>query len=171
VEANPQRTKPLTVRVAESEADLAAHYLVRHSVFVEEQRIFHDTDQDEWDATAIHLVAEMGPLIVGAVRLYPLDEAGLWQGDRLAVLSDQRRNLRAGGPLVRAAVAEAGRRGGHTMIASIQEPNVTFFQHLGWHRIGLMAPLHGLSHQRMAIRLSGAAAAFDEHDYSWALGS
>lgn len=166
-----QKGRDLEVRVARSEDDLAAHFLVRRSVFVEEQRIFEETDRDHWDATAIHLVAAKGPLVVGAVRLYPLDEAGLWQGDRLAVLSDERRRLRAGGPLVREAVAEAGRRGGHTMIASIQEANVTFFQHLGWGRVGLLAPYHGLSHQRMAIPLSGACAAFDEHAYAWALGS
>ena len=47
---------------------------------------------------------------MGAVRLYPLDEAGLWKGDRLAVLRDAR-PLPAGGPLVRFAVETAGRMG------------------------------------------------------------
>ena len=48
---------------------------------------------------------------VGTVRLYPLDETGLWQGDRLAVLPG-RRSAGAGGPLVRFAVATAARAGG-----------------------------------------------------------
>lgn len=159
------------VRVAVRREDLAAHFRVRHAVFVEEQGIFDGTDRDRWDELAVHLVAVQGPEVVGAVRLYPLDEAGLWQGDRLAVVTDARRSMRAGAPLVRTAVAEAGRRGGHTMIANIQERNVPFFLHLGWHRVGLLAPYHGLSHQRMAIALSGAPARFEEDGYAWALGS
>ena len=159
------------VRIAADRDDLEAHFRVRHSVFVEEQSIFEITDRDRWDGLAVHLVAAQGRLVVGAVRLYPLDEAGLWQGDRLAVLSDARRSLLAGAPLVRAAVAEAGERGGHTMIANIQERNVPFFLHLGWHRVGLLAPYHGLSHQRMAIPLSSAPPAFAEESYAWALGS
>ena len=159
------------VRVAETRADLEAHFAIRRQVFVEEQGIFDGTDRDRWDDLAVHLVAVQGPQVVGAVRLYPLDEAGLWQGDRLAVATDARRSMRAGAPLVRTAVAEAGRRGGHTMIANIQERNVPFFLHLGWHRVGLLAPYHGLSHQRMAIPLSAAPAEFAADGYSWALGS
>jgi len=165
------RPRDLEVRVARDEGDLAAHFRVRHAVFVEEQGIFAGSDRDRWDEAAVHVIATLGPLVVGAVRLYPLDEAGLWQGDRLAVLPEVRRRLRAGAPLVRLAVATAGERGGHTMIANIQVPNVPFFMHLGWRRVGLLAPYHGLTHQRMAITLSAAPAAFDEDAYAWALGS
>jgi len=165
------RGRDLELRVARSADDRAAHFLVRHTVFVDEQQIFHDTDRDVWDESAVHVVAAMGPLVVGAVRLYRLDEAGLWQGDRLAVLPDARRTLRAGAPLVRFAVATAGELGGHTMIANIQQRNVPFFQHLGWRRVGLLAPYHGLTHQRMAIGLSAAPSAFADDGYAWALGS
>jgi putative N-acetyltransferase (TIGR04045 family) len=151
------------------EDDLAAHFRVRHAVFVAEQGVFAGTDRDGWDASAVHVVAAVGPLVVGAVRLYPLDEAGLWQGDRLAVLPEARR-FRAGGPLVRFAVRTAGERGGRLMIAQVQEPNVPFFQHLGWSRVGAPAPYHGIPHQRMAIPLAGAPAAFAEEGYAWALG-
>jgi putative N-acetyltransferase (TIGR04045 family) len=165
------RDRDLDVRVARGRDDVAAHFLVRRTVFVDEQRIFEETDRDAWDDSAVHVVAVRGPLVVGAVRLYRLDEAGLWQGDRLAVLPDARRTLRAGAPLVRFAVATAGRLGGHTMIANVQERNVAFFEHIGWRRVGLLAPYHGLSHQRMAIPLSSAPAAFAEDGYAWALGS
>ena len=121
--------------MARSGEDLAAHHRVRHAVFVEEQAVFAGTDRDEWDPAAVHVVAALGPLVVGAVRLYALDEAGLWQGDRLAVLPDARR-YGAGGPLVRFAVATAGELGGTRMIARVQEPNVPFFLHLGWARLG-----------------------------------
>jgi putative N-acetyltransferase (TIGR04045 family) len=165
----PRRSGDLDVRVARSEEDLAAHHRVRHAVFVEEQGIFAGSDRDAWDPGAVHAVASLGPLVVGAVRFYPLDEAGLWQGDRLAVLPEARR-LRVGGPLVRFAVATAGARGGARMIARVQEPNVPFFLHLGWSRVGPPAEYRGLPHQRMLIPLAGAAGEFAPSGYAWALG-
>ena len=121
----------LDVRVALSDEDVAAHHRVRHEVFVREQGIFTGDDRDGWDDGAVKVVARAGARVLGAVRLYPLDEAGLWKGDRLAVLPEGRR-LRIGAPLVRFAVATAGAHGGTRMIALIQARNVAFFRHLGW---------------------------------------
>jgi putative N-acetyltransferase (TIGR04045 family) len=156
------------IRVATSAAELEGHYRVRHQVFVEEQRIFLGDDRDAWDGTAIHAVAVLGPIVVGAVRLYRLDESGLWQGDRLAVLPEARR-LRPGGELVKFAVTTAGEHGGTRMVAHVQEPNVAFFQHLGWSRTGPFFDYHAVPHQRMDIPLSGAAE-FSQASYDWALG-
>lgn len=153
----PARRPPLAVREAVSAADRAAHHHVRHRVFVEEQGVFTGSDVDALDDVAVHVVAALGPLVVGAVRLYPLDEPGLWKGDRLAVLSEARR-LGAGAPLVRFAVATAGARGGRRMTAQIQQPNVAFFQHLGWEAVGDPADYRGLTHQAMQIGLAGARA-------------
>jgi putative N-acetyltransferase (TIGR04045 family) len=154
----------------ESDAELAAHHEVRHRVFVLDQRLFVGNDRDERDLLpgTLHVVgvdheaiagvdhgvpvgADRGA-VVGAVRLYPLDDGGLWQGDRLAVLPEARvRQL--GAQLVRFAVATAGERGGHTMVARIQLPNVRFFEQLGWHADGPAGPYHGVTHQPMAIPL------------------
>lgn len=165
------RDRPVAeVRLAASEAELAGHFAVRHEVFVQGQRLFAGTDRDHWDDTALHVVAVHEGEVVGAVRLYPLDEAGLWQGDRLAV-TRRARLLRAGGALVRCAVATAGELGGHLMIARIQEPNVNFFAHLGWESVGPLVHYRGLPHQRMTIPLSGATPAFTLENYEWALGA
>jgi putative N-acetyltransferase (TIGR04045 family) len=155
----------LTCRLVETADELAAHHVVRHRIFVLDQRLFVGDDRDERDLApdTLHVVgidhdavAGVDPdrgAIVGAVRLYPLDGSGLWQGDRLAVLPDARvRHL--GALLVRFAVATAGDRGGHTMVARIQLPNVRFFEHLGWHADGPAGPYHGVMHQPMAIPLS-----------------
>jgi putative N-acetyltransferase (TIGR04045 family) len=163
------RTPEVAVRVARTEADLAAHHRVRHAVFVEEQGIFTEHDHDEWDEHAVKVIAAVGPLVLGAVRLYPLDEAGLWKGDRLAVLPEGRR-LRLGAPLVRFAVATAGQMGGSRMIALIQRRNVPFFRHLGWTAQGGEAEYRGATHQAMAIPLAGAEVEFDPGRYAWALG-
>ena len=159
----------LDVRVALSDEDVAAHHRVRREVFVREQGIFAEDDRDGWDGDAVKVVAAAGPQVLGAVRLYPLDEAGLWKGDRLAVLPEGRR-LRIGAPLVRFAVATAGRRGGTRMIALIQARNVPFFRHLGWSTLGAETDYRGASHQEMTIALSGARPEFAAADYAWALG-
>ncbi|MGD9695714.1 MAG: MSMEG_0567/Sll0786 family nitrogen starvation N-acetyltransferase [Thermoleophilia bacterium] len=163
------RLSDLDVRVAVTGEDLAAHHRIRHDVFVREQRIFDEHDRDEWDDSAVKVVATAGGLVVGAVRLYPLDEAGLWKGDRLAVLADARR-LRVGAPLVRFAVRTAGERGGARMIALIQKPNVPFFAHLGWSPLGAESEYHGTTHQEMTIPLSGAPRPA-AHSLDWALGA
>lgn len=158
------------VRLAMTPDELAGHFRVREEVFVEEQRLFDGTDRDHWDETALHIVALSGGAVLGAVRLYPLDEAGLWQGDRLAVSGDAR-HLRAGGHLVRCAVRTAGALGGHLMIARIQAPIVPLFRFLGWERVGGLIEYCGVPHQRMTIPLSGAEPAFAEETYAWALGA
>lgn len=162
-------TSGVDVRVARTSEDLEAHHRVRRAVFVEEQRIFAHDDLDAWDDAAVKVIAEIDGAVVGAVRLYPLDEAGLWKGDRLAVLAGARR-LRVGAPLVRFAVRTAGERGGTRMIALIQRPNVAFFRHLGWSALGAESEYRGTTHQEMTIALSGATAAFPAADYAWALG-
>jgi putative N-acetyltransferase (TIGR04045 family) len=163
----------LTCRLVEGPEELAAHHAVRHRVFVVDQRLFTGNDRDDRDLLpdTLHAVgidheaiagfdhgAPAGHdrgAVVGAVRLYPLDGRGLWQGDRLAVLPEARvRHL--GALLVRFAVATAGERGGHTMVARIQLPNVRFFEHLGWHADGPAGPYHGVMHQPMAIPLAPA---------------
>ena len=159
----------LTCRLVETADELAAHHVVRHRIFVLDQRLFVGDDRDERDLApdTLHAVGidhdapheivgahHWAPHeIVGAVRLYPLDGRGLWQGDRLAVLPHARvRHL--GALLVRFAVATAGERGGHTMVARIQLPNVRYFEQLGWHADGPPGPYHGVMHQPMAIPLN-----------------
>jgi putative N-acetyltransferase (TIGR04045 family) len=143
-------------RLALTDRELAAHHFVRHQIFVVDQRLFVGNDRDERDLApdTLHAIGFDEGAIVGAVRLYPT-VAGYWQGDRLAVLP-QARVRHLGAQLVRFAVATAGERGGHTMVARIQLPNVRFFEQLGWHADGPAGPYHGVTHQPMAIRLGPA---------------
>jgi putative N-acetyltransferase (TIGR04045 family) len=147
--------KALECRVAASPADIAAHFELRRRVFVDEQRLFTPDDRDEHDdePRTLHVVGFVGDDGCGAVRLYPLDtEAGLWKGDRLAVVRERRTN-HLGAGLVRFAVATAGELGGRRMIAHIQLPNVAFFEHLGWRPVGDPELFVGVEHQLMSIGL------------------
>src|SRR5262245_15578287 len=128
-------------RLADGPDELEAHFAVRRRVFVDDQALFAVPDKDEldWTAGTLHAVALSDGLVAGAVRLYPLDDDGLWKGDRLAVLPEARVQ-RLGALLVRFAVATAGGRGGHTTGAQIPLANVPFFEHPGWRTDGAPAP-------------------------------
>jgi putative N-acetyltransferase (TIGR04045 family) len=161
--ALPSRPLPLPTaegawivcRPVRNEKDLDIYLKIRHRVFVEEQAIFADTDLDEHDddGAVIRLLGYCDGAVAGCVRLFALDDAaGLWQGDRLAVLAPYR-TRGVGAPLVRCAVATAGVHGGRTMIAHIQLANVAFFRRLGWAAAGECEVYVGRAHQPMSVAL------------------
>jgi putative N-acetyltransferase (TIGR04045 family) len=132
----------------------AEHHRIRQEVFVDEQHLFRGSDRDARDdhPDTIKVLGLRDGVPGGAVRLYPLDGQGLWQGDRLAVLAGARgRGL--GAPLVRFAVATATGRGGHRMVAHIQPRNVVFFRRLGWQVCGDEEIYVGVPHVPMSIDL------------------
>ena len=143
-----------TITVATTAEDVSEHHLIRHTVFVVEQEIFTGSDVDAHDGgDGLRVLARYDGVPAGTVRLYPLGDGGLWQGDRLAVLPDYRAH-NIGGPLVRFAVATAGAFGGTVMVAHIQPPNVRFFERLGWTRDGDVEIYCGRPHQPMRIALT-----------------
>ncbi|MFM7212433.1 MAG: hypothetical protein ACKOYQ_10630 [Actinomycetota bacterium] len=90
------------------------------------------------------------------MRIYPLDQAGTWLGDRLAV-AEPYRVLQLGVGLVGLAVETAGRLGGTVMHAHIQLPNVRYFTRLGWRTSGPPEVYCGAAHQPMSKPLSGSS--------------
>ena len=158
----PPAAPRLACHPATPGGELAAHFRIRHQVFVVEQGLFltgpggragDDRDAHDDDPATIHVVGLADGVICGTVRLYPLGEPGRWKGDRLAVLAGYRRHG-LGAPLVRFAVATAGARGGREMEAFIQPANVAFFEWLGWRRTGGIVDYAGRGHQRMVIALA-----------------
>ena len=155
--AGPAR---LVCRAASTAEELAAHFRIRHQVFVAEQGLFlggggggRDRDVHDDDPATVHVVGLWDGAVCGTVRLYPVPEVpGRWKGDRLAVL-DGHRHHGLGAPLVRFAVATAAERGGREMEAYIQPANVTFFEWLGWRPTGGRVTYAGIAHQRMLIDL------------------
>ena len=147
-------------RLAGSGDDLAAHHRVRHAVFVDEQQIFAGSDRDTRDEhpATLHVLGLVDGEPAGTVRLYPLGD-GLWQGDRLAVLTAHRA-AGLGAPLVRFAVATAAAAGGERMIAHVQPANERFFVRLGWTRIADVEYV-GHPHVRMDILLPRTGAQHD----------
>lgn len=151
----------LACRAVSTMDERAAHFRIRHQVFVVEQGLFRgggagggDLDAHDGDPATIHVVGLAAGAICGTVRLYPLPGMpGRWKGDRLAVLPGYR-HLGLGAPLVRFAVTTATLHGGREMEACIQPANVTFFEWLGWRRDGGLVDYAGIPHQRMLIGLA-----------------
>ncbi|MEW5956160.1 MAG: MSMEG_0567/Sll0786 family nitrogen starvation N-acetyltransferase [Chloroflexota bacterium] len=143
-------------KIVETEAERRGHFAVRRTVFVDEQGLFQDSDIDEHDDHAIHLVAvdQDTGVVVGAVRCYET-EAGLWYGGRLAVLEAYRYSVCAVGPrLCKLAEKVVIERGCRCFLAYIQLQNVRFFERLGWQKIGEPVEQYGLLHQLMEASLS-----------------
>jgi len=125
---------------------------IRREVFVQEQKLFSDSDRDENDAKSIHLVAELDHQVVGTVRLFPINANGHWIGGRLAVRKGFR-NTGAGELLVREAMKWVKRRGCIKFTAHIQVENVSFFSHLGWKTIEPVKDYFAKPHQLMQANL------------------
>jgi len=156
LEAIVRRRAEVACRPAATKAERAICAQLRHAVFVVEQSIFDVTDQDfrDVDDATIHLLADVGGVAGGTVRIYRLDDSGLWKGDRLAV-AEPLRTMVIGRRLVQTAVRTAGELGGREMVATVQVPNIPFFERLGWRRIGEPSVAYALPHQEMRIGLSG----------------
>lgn len=157
--ARVERGGDVSCRLVDGDAERDLHLRIRHEVFVAEQEVFTPSDRDEHDddAATRHALGLLGSVAAGAVRFYPLDEPGLWKGDRLAVLPAFR-HYRLGPPLVRFAVATAAAAGGQQMLAYIQPQNVALFSRLGWRPVGEPVSYVGRPHQQVVIDLTAQAS-------------
>ncbi|MBI4777003.1 MAG: MSMEG_0568 family radical SAM protein [Deltaproteobacteria bacterium] len=143
----------LVCHSARTDEEKAAAFGVRHQVFVNEQRLFSETDVDEHDDRGRHLVANLDEDIVGTVRIYPgASGNGHWIGGRLAVLKDHR-SSKVGELLVEEAVRRVKQLGCTLFTAHIQQQNVPLFLKLGWKPVGPIADLLGRPHQMMQAPL------------------
>jgi radical SAM protein (TIGR04043 family)/putative N-acetyltransferase (TIGR04045 family) len=133
--------------------ELARAMAIRHQVFVDEQRVFRETDADENDRKSTHLVAELDGQIIGTVRVFPVNDNGHWIGGRLAIQREYR-GSGAGELLVREAMSLVKKKGCATFIARIQEENIPFFVQVGWRPSGLLHEYRGRIHQQMKADLS-----------------
>lgn len=148
----------LAIVLAEERWHSLGSHSLRRQVFVAEQGVFVEDDRDEHDHHALTIVAlsvvlGMHDRVVGTVRIYE-DDGRTWYGGRLAVASEYRRFSRVGERLTVAAVATARLHGATRFLATVQEPNVGFFerQHFCMREPGLL--LHGRPHALMEAQLS-----------------
>ncbi|WP_019503436.1 MSMEG_0567/Sll0786 family nitrogen starvation N-acetyltransferase [Pleurocapsa sp. PCC 7319] len=122
-------------KLALSPAHIKAYFRLRQEIFCQEQGIFSTSDRDEYDSIAYPIVAiNHDNKVVGVVRIYET-QPGLWYGGRLGVHRDYRRGWRIGKGLINKAVTTANAWGCERFLATVQLPNVRFFQRLHWNSI------------------------------------
>lgn len=136
---------------ARTPQELDAAFVIRETVFVQEQRLFETSDRDAHDEVSIHLVAKQNDEVIGTVRVYPAGN-GHWIGGRLAVKKGLR-SSGAGELLVKHAVTCVKNQGCARFTAHIQAENIAFFEQLGWRGVEPVAPHFGRPHQLMAADL------------------
>ncbi len=151
--AYEQPIESLVCHPARTEEEQLKAFRIRKAVFVQEQKIFENTDTDENDKKGIHLVAKQADRVIGTVRVYPAATGnGDWIGGRLAVQKGFRTSG-AGELLVREAVETVKKQGCNHFTAHIQENNIAFFEQLGWKGVGPLKDHFGKPHQLMEADL------------------
>lgn len=143
-------------KIAETSKELEEYFRLRNEIFVKEQKIFPETDVDQYDRDAAHIIAidALTGKVVGTVRCYKKEE-DTWFGGRLGAAPTYR-NGQIGPNLVRLAVKTVRSNGCKRFLAYIQPQNLRFFERLGWKTVGESVIYHGLPHQLMEADLDSA---------------
>lgn len=145
------------VRVAESPEDLESCFAVRKEVFVAEQQVPEDLEYDEYDATAVHVLAVRddglplgtGRLLTGAAAAAKNGgDTGVGALGRLAV-TRAARGLGIGAALVRAIEDAARARGLTAVDLHAQTHALGFYERLGYEVYGPEFPDAGIPHRAM----------------------
>lgn len=138
----PVRTQTaarVTAEVARERWQMEAYFQLRREIFCTEQGLFAAADRDAADEHATAIVAQteiagMPGSVVGVVRIYEADR-GEWFGGRLGVAQAYRRVGAVGSALISQAVSTAHAWGCQRFLATVQEPNVRYFEHHHFRRL------------------------------------
>lgn len=133
----------IQVRIADWQQNNADLRRIRERVFVQEQRVPPEQEWDSQDLVAVHFLAESDGFAVGTARLLPDASMG-----RVAVLKEWR-GLGIGDALIKAAIAEAERRGQHEQTLTAQVHAAQFYERLGFESISDEFIEAGIPHVEM----------------------
>jgi YbgC/YbaW family acyl-CoA thioester hydrolase len=125
---------------------------IRDAVFIQEQGVPAELEQDSADVGALHVVAfnRLGRAL-GTARLVTV-EPGVAKLGRMAVLASVR-GAGIGRPLLMALVDAARRRGDREVMLNAQASAVGFYLRAGFTPHGAPFQEAGIEHQAMALKL------------------
>ncbi|MDX2239610.1 MAG: GNAT family N-acetyltransferase [Leptolyngbyaceae cyanobacterium bins.302] len=126
-------TQNYQFKLATTATEIEAYFDLRRVIFAEEQQLFQNHDEDEFDQIAYPIVAVATETnqVVGVVRIYET-KPGIWYGGRLGTHPDYRKGWQIGKGLIYKAVSTANTWGCEQFLATVQLQNVRFFQRLHW---------------------------------------
>lgn len=138
----------MTVQVVD---DPEICFALRHQVFVEEQGVPFEEEQDALDASATHLLAFDGDRPIGAARVIFVGDVA--KIGRVCVLSDAR-GTGLGVALIEKAINVARQHGAKKVKLGAQTQAIGFYDKLGFRPVGSVYDDAGLPHQDMEMALS-----------------
>ena len=126
-------------------------YALRFAVFVEEQNVPLELERDALDDSAIHLLARVDDIPMGAARIVLKEDTG--KIGRVCVLR-QARGTGLGAALIREALAILRTTPGITRAAlGAQVDALGFYEKLGFAAYGHIFDDAGIDHRMMELRL------------------
>ena len=125
---------------------------IRDRVFAVEQGIDPKLDWDGKDGQAVHLLAFFQQLPVAVARMREVSSGDSVKLERLAVLSDYRRQG-IGSELVYTAIAYGKEQGYQHIVLNAQIQTVDFYRKIGFESIGSPFQEAGIAHLKMQIAL------------------
>ncbi len=120
---------------------------IREDVFIREQGVPLEIEQDAWDARSLHIVARLAGKPVGTGRLLPDGHIG-----RLAVLQSAR-GFGVGKAMMEALIGEARKAGMAHVALNAQTHAAPFYAALGFAREGEEFIEAGIAHVAMSREL------------------
>ena len=125
----------IVIKLVSEDWERRQYYRLREATFRDEQQLLKE-DRDEYDFKALGIVA-IGQMfgepdrVIGAVRIFP-EGHHTWWGGRLCVDPLYRHHRAIGKALINAAVSTAKKLGCQCFLATVQQQNERYFQHLHW---------------------------------------
>ncbi|SHH65720.1 GNAT family N-acetyltransferase [Marivita hallyeonensis] len=139
----------MTVEITQVD-DLTDCLALRHTVFVEEQNVPLELEQDEFDATAIHLLARVDGVPTGTARIVVMDGTG--KIGRVCVLKPAR-GTGLGAALIREALDILKDTQGVTRaVLGARTDALGFYERFGFTAYGEVFDDAGIDHQMMELR-------------------
>jgi predicted GNAT family N-acyltransferase len=141
---------PIVVKVAEDPTQYAATLRIRQQVFVEEQGVPATLEVDGYEGLSTHFIAYVNDEPVGCGRFRLKTEAETFlKFERIATLPEMR-GKGVGAAVMSAMEHEAAvRHPGVPWIMHAQTSAATFYDRLGWRRVGPLFSEAGIWHIAM----------------------
>ena len=139
----------MTLTIARTD-DLSTCLALRRTVFIEEQAVPEELERDDYDATALHLLATLDGRPVGTARMLLKGDTG--KIGRVCVLRDLR-GQGVGAALIRAAVEELRALGLARAVLGSQVHAIPFYEKLGFAAEGPVYDDAGIPHRDMGMAL------------------
>lgn len=124
---------------------------IRLEVFVEEQQVPLEEEEDGRDPDCIHFLASEAGEAVGTARLRLLED-GTGKAERVAVVASGRRGG-IGRALMQALEAEARTQGAPGMQLNAQLTAIPFYEAIGYEATGPVFDDAGIPHRKMTKAL------------------